>query len=152
MIRFFERNYLSEVNPWSLRQTAIYQRLHVPSADASWILVRLSPNFKTLLKEKLKALHPNASPASHRHITIHVLALYYTLRNWRDFLMDHTSKLSEMVCLRYSMILQAKTSLCADLLWCRKTRQSIRTLTKTTPMTIRLRLKTDKRFRDFVRP
>lgn len=96
IIRFFERNSWGEGNPWSLRQTAIYHRLHLSSADGCWILVKPSPDFQGLLKEKLEALHSNINPASHRHITIHVLALYFTLRNWRDFLTDHTSRLSQI--------------------------------------------------------
>ncbi|KAF8853255.1 hypothetical protein BDZ45DRAFT_598819 [Acephala macrosclerotiorum] len=96
IIRFFERNTWGEGNPWSLRQTAIYHRLHIQSADGSWIVVKPSPIFQRLLKEKLEALYSKGNPASYRHITIHVLALYFTLGNWREFLADHTSKLSQI--------------------------------------------------------
>ena len=93
VIRFFERNDWHAGDPWSLRQTAMYGRFDLTSADSAWILIKPSPHLKELLEQKLKAIRlPNQ-----RYIITHLVALSFTLRNWRDFIMYHTSRLVDIV-------------------------------------------------------
>ncbi|RYP23249.1 hypothetical protein DL765_001158 [Monosporascus sp. GIB2] len=73
LFRFFEKNDWGEGEPWSLRQTAVYHRLDLESADGAWILIK-----------------------PHRQITIHLLGLSFTLQNWRAFLTDNMSILAKI--------------------------------------------------------
>ncbi|KAI3334722.1 hypothetical protein F4824DRAFT_467014 [Ustulina deusta] len=87
-IRFFERNNrVGEMNdPWSLRQTGVYHRLHALTGTSVWILIKPSLVLKNRLSQRLQAFWCNKNLHNMRHVLVHITILTFSLHGWRDYI------------------------------------------------------------------
>ncbi|KAI1750908.1 hypothetical protein F4782DRAFT_531944 [Xylaria castorea] len=87
-IRFFERNNrVGEMNdPWSLRQTGVYHRLHALTGTSVWILIKPSLELKNRLPKKIQAFWCNKDLRNVRHVLVHITILTFSLYGWRDYI------------------------------------------------------------------
>jgi hypothetical protein len=90
-IRYFELHGRQSTDPWSCRQSAIYQKFY-PSKNTSTCIIIHQP---LTLCGSLR----NARPGNLSHpMAIHIRYIRSTSHNWRDLLCDISSDLTKLVC------------------------------------------------------
>ncbi|KAI2467406.1 hypothetical protein F4781DRAFT_311125 [Annulohypoxylon bovei var. microspora] len=96
-IRFPEKNHIvgETGDSWSLRQTAVYHRMHSRSFSSVWILVKPSPDLKCRLPEKLNAFWYDEEFRYARHPLTHVMILFVSLYGWHDYMATQSSKIEQ---------------------------------------------------------
>ncbi|KAI1497173.1 hypothetical protein F5X99DRAFT_413332 [Biscogniauxia marginata] len=78
-IRYFERHGRELEDPWSCRQSAVYQKYYSDSKKSKWVVIQPPKNFTALLK-KTKTCH-----LSHP-MGLHIKYLGATIARWREYL------------------------------------------------------------------
>ncbi|KAI2473463.1 hypothetical protein F4781DRAFT_192061 [Annulohypoxylon bovei var. microspora] len=95
-LRFFEENHRGTGDPWSLRQTGIYQRVDYSKRTSRFILIQPSLYIEKRLRCKL---HGMKQINSARHLDlflIHITFLYATLVNWQNYITTQASELETL--------------------------------------------------------
>lgn len=92
-VRFFEENQRNRGNPWSLRQTAVYQGVDYSTNTSAFIFLQPSSYIEERLGDKLRAIAQDESLHEIRHILLHVVLLSSTLINWRRYIATQMSDL-----------------------------------------------------------
>ncbi|XDG04012.1 hypothetical protein ABKA04_003627 [Annulohypoxylon sp. FPYF3050] len=97
-ISFLERDQVANAieDTWSLRQTAIYHRMHSRSFSSIWMLVKPSSDLKSRLPEKLNEFWYDEEFRYSRHPLIHVMILFASLSGWHDYITAQSSKLDQI--------------------------------------------------------
>ena len=95
-LRYIELNHRSTKNPWSLRQTAVYQRYNSKSESSTWVIISASEKMEICLDRYLKSKH---AFGTQNPFEIHLLLLETALANWRPFIISLTQKINEQVSL-----------------------------------------------------
>lgn len=98
-VRFFEENQRNTSNPWSLRQTAVYQGVDYSTDTSTFILLQPSSYIERRLGDKLHAITHDESSHELRHILLHLVLLSSSLVNWRHYIATQISDLEQLVSL-----------------------------------------------------
>lgn len=95
ILRFVEKNGRTRGDPWSLRQTGVYQQVNSDSRKSTWIFLQLSQDTKAALKEVLK----NQSTYFDKRdspMALHTFLLA-TVDNWGEYIQDLSKQLTCVV-------------------------------------------------------
>jgi hypothetical protein len=98
-VRFFEENQRNTGNPWSLRQTAVYQGVDHSTGASAFIFLQPSSYIEKRLSDKLYAITQDDSLHGLRHILLHVVLLSSSLVNWDRYISTQVSDLERLVSL-----------------------------------------------------
>jgi hypothetical protein len=83
VLRFVELNDRNPESPWSIRQTAVYQKYLAANQSSTWLLVAVSVR----LEERLNSFIQRAgSLAALNPFEIHLLLLDTAIANWRPYM------------------------------------------------------------------
>lgn len=83
VLRFVELNDRNPESPWSIRQTAVYQKYLTASQSSTWLLVAISVRSE----ERLNSFIQRAgSLAALNPFEIHLLLLDTAIANWRPYM------------------------------------------------------------------
>lgn len=95
IFQFMEKNGRNRGDPWSLRQTGVYQQATFNSYRSAWIFLQLSRSTKIVLenalRSQLKCFGQSDSP-----MTLHALLLGATVDNWGEYIQDLSTQLREV--------------------------------------------------------
>ncbi|KAK2865047.1 hypothetical protein FQN49_003963 [Arthroderma sp. PD_2] len=95
-IRFYEKNGRPSGNPWSLRQTGIYQQLDMSTGKSTWIFLQPS---RTIQNQARKITHTNLLDQRFHHIdplSLHKLFISTGLNTFGDYLEVLQEQLREL--------------------------------------------------------
>ena len=96
IIQFMEKNGRNRGDPWSLRQTGVYQQATFHGNHSAWIFLQLSRPTRTALENALqgqsRCLGESDSP-----MMLHALLLGVTADNWGAYIQDLSVQLREVV-------------------------------------------------------
>jgi hypothetical protein len=97
-VRYVERHRRAEPDPWSLRQSGIYQR-HVFCDNRSiWILIQPSSTICRLLKEKLRQCVTGPGKVDLSPMAGHMIILLAAARTWNEYIDDLRAEADLLVC------------------------------------------------------
>ncbi|KAF8251002.1 hypothetical protein K440DRAFT_638836 [Wilcoxina mikolae CBS 423.85] len=88
-LRYVAKHDREQQNPWSLRQTAVYQRYDSTSQSSKWILIQPSESLRVELAEYLESeviMTGSAIIADCNAHTVHVMIFSSTERGWREYM------------------------------------------------------------------
>lgn len=96
VLRYFENNGRGSGNPWSLRQTGIYQKYAPDSGKSIWILVQPSDAFSSQLHKIL--LHDSTfqGRGSFDPMQLHSVCLSLSLDNFGEYIENLQSDITQM--------------------------------------------------------
>jgi hypothetical protein len=96
-VRFFERNHRNTGDPWSLRQTGVYQRFDTATNNSVWTLIKPSHYLQVRLRDKLHTLarRPQLRPV--RHMLLHLVIVSSTLEGWAEYITTQQDVLERFV-------------------------------------------------------
>ncbi|KAF2809500.1 uncharacterized protein BDZ99DRAFT_463282 [Mytilinidion resinicola] len=86
VVRYVERNNRSPKNPWSLRQTGIYQQTILHQQNSTWILLQPSQNLYDDLKEKLYGRPTGSDTPIRSSYLLHLDFLSSMASNWGEYI------------------------------------------------------------------
>lgn len=96
-IRYMDRHGRKAATPWSLRQTAVYQRLDFQSRKSTWVILQPPANTYQRLKNELGRQKQTEVIMSSNPMQLHLLFLSCTTANWKEYLSDLNKQLVELV-------------------------------------------------------
>jgi len=97
IVRFFEENLRGRGDPWSLRQTAIYQSINCLDGSLAFVLVQPSSFLEKQLEQKLPLTAGNGPLGDLRYILLHGVVLSASLRNWQAYFESQAVELETVV-------------------------------------------------------
>ncbi|KAI1414101.1 hypothetical protein F5Y13DRAFT_21800 [Hypoxylon sp. FL1857] len=104
LLHFVEENGRARGDPWSLRQTGIYQQVDANNDQSIWVILQISKATRERLMKKLH--HPElSSQCPDNPMSIHAVLLLATVDNWGayiEYLRSQLIYVDEKVC--YSSI------------------------------------------------
>jgi hypothetical protein len=80
-------------DPWSLRQTGVYQKSDFSTGKSAWILMQLAVDTRAHLEERLT----DRGISLQNPMQFHTLILLSTARSWTDYLEHLDAQLTELV-------------------------------------------------------
>jgi hypothetical protein len=81
-----EKNNRSKGDPWSLRQSGIYQQISVSSRRSTWIVLQLSNGVRTQLEQALESSLEQGREGDKSAIYFHIIFLASMAGNWQEYL------------------------------------------------------------------
>ena len=96
-IQFVEINGRSDTNPWSLRQSCIYEKIRAADGRSSWILLQPSQSLRTRLRHLLSTDAELAALTSTDPLLIHAIIISVAIRNWHAYIGYLFQKLKSLV-------------------------------------------------------
>ena len=97
-VRYVERHGRAEPDPWSLRQSGIYQRHFFCDNRSIWILIQPSSTICRLLKEKLRQCITEPSKVDLNPVAGHLVILLAAARTWKEYIDDLRTEADLLVC------------------------------------------------------
>ncbi|KAI9775067.1 MAG: hypothetical protein M1839_001459 [Geoglossum umbratile] len=85
-VRYMEKNGRETGDPWSLRQSGVYQKVDAQTENSVWILLQPAESIRRRLRKNLEELGehtPDRDPFRY-----HILILSSSLRNWNEYIVD----------------------------------------------------------------
>ena len=100
-IRYFELNGRGRGNPWSLRQTGVYQRCH-STPQSTWLVLNYSDYMNQRIEAAFKE-EKNSARESCKAMQLlpHLFIISAATRNWRSYIESLRQKLSRYVKLSF---------------------------------------------------
>lgn len=90
------RNGRSQGDPWSSRQTGIYQQYCFKRRYSSWILLQVSEDMRRQLGTVLS--HSSQDQNKNEHpMFLHLMLISIAARDWHDYLEHLQAQLSSLV-------------------------------------------------------
>lgn len=97
-IKYVEKNYRLPDEPWSIRQTCIYQKFEYSKKSSTWILVQPSGQVQSRIQEVFKARTvEDIEKSVHNPLDLHLVFLSAAAENWRWYYNSLEEALVEMV-------------------------------------------------------
>lgn len=97
-IKYVERNYRLPDEPWSVRQTCIYQKFEYSKKSSTWILVQPSEQVQSRIREVFRSrTTEDIGDSVHNPLDMHLVFLSAAAENWRWYYNSLEEKLVEMV-------------------------------------------------------
>jgi hypothetical protein len=84
-IRYIEPNGRQKGNPWSLRQTGVYQRLDVSEQRSTWVVLQPSKHARANLIPYLEGKDAGNIRCKVTALHVHFVFLYSGIRNWHAY-------------------------------------------------------------------
>jgi hypothetical protein len=91
-----ERNGRNRGDPWSLRQTGVYQQATYNNCRSAWIFLQLSRSARVGLENVLRSQSSHTSE-NESPMTLHALLLGVTIDNWAEYIQHLSTQLGELV-------------------------------------------------------
>lgn len=101
ILRFVEKNGRNRGDPWSLRQTGVYQQATFNSHQSAWIFLQLSRSTRIVLENALRS-QLRCFGQSDSPMTLHALLLGATVDNWGEYIQCLSTQLREVVSMQYA--------------------------------------------------
>jgi hypothetical protein len=95
--RYMEKNGRTSGNPWSLRQTGVYQQTHLETGRSTWILLQPSSGLREHLRKLLLHSATRETSFTIDPMQLHQLILYMGLNQFGDFIEDLQSEIMQLV-------------------------------------------------------
>lgn len=92
-LHYMTQNGRNRGDPWSLRQTGVYQKSHLSTGTSAWILMQLAADTRAHLEKRLAG----RGVSLQNPMQLHTLILLSTARNWTDYLEHLDTQLTELV-------------------------------------------------------
>jgi hypothetical protein len=89
-LRFFERHGRDLADPWSCRQSAIYQKFLVAEMRSIWVVIHEPQLFQDTLGE-------TSLTAANHPLSIHLRYIRSATYHWRDYLKFRSSEIHSLV-------------------------------------------------------
>jgi hypothetical protein len=99
-LRYIAKHGREQQNPWSLRQTAVYQRYDSTSRTSKWMIIQPSERLQVELTEYLElkdTITGSVTITSCDAHTVHAMVFSSTERNWREYMNTLQRELSILV-------------------------------------------------------
>ena len=94
------------INPWTIRQAALYQKVETKTLESQHIFVRLSAAMQEALHDALQRRSPiQACDFIGRWERVHVLLLKTLNANWREYINYLDEEVTKIVCIFPSLYL-----------------------------------------------
>ncbi|PMD15567.1 hypothetical protein NA56DRAFT_709698 [Hyaloscypha hepaticicola] len=106
----YEENGRGHGNPWSMRQTGVYQRLDMRGFKSCWLIIESSPGHRERLRGLLER-ELCGSGTGYDSFIIHALMLHATVDNWAryiDYLHFQWTQFDNKVCFAQRELLSTK--------------------------------------------
>lgn len=87
-------------DPWSIRQTAVYQRFSFSDERSTWIIIQLAKPIRTIIEKVIAGERPRSSTnCGHwlQPIVIHSMILTISQRRWKYYIRYLAERLSSLV-------------------------------------------------------
>jgi hypothetical protein len=97
-VRYVEKNMRGTGDPWSLRQTGVYQQTDSKLNKTTWMLLQPSGSVQRRFKEHLELLDNQAlSSIPTDPFQYHIIVLTSSLRNWNEYFVELQEKVDDLV-------------------------------------------------------
>lgn len=83
------------IEPWTVRQTAVYQKFDAQQNQTVWVLIGASADTALLVQ---KHLEHNSHALEGHPFLLHSIIIDNSLANWRWYILDLTKQVQDMVC------------------------------------------------------
>lgn len=95
ILQFVEKNGRNRGDPWSLRQTGVYQQVTFDSRQSAWIFLQLSSSTRAALEKVLRS-QPSSPGENDSPMTLHALLLGTTVDNWDEYIQNLSTQLRDV--------------------------------------------------------
>lgn len=85
-----------EIEPWTVRQTAVYQKFDAKQNQNVWVFIGASTDTALLVQKHLEC--SSRGPESHPFL-LHSIIMDNSVANWRWYILDLTKQVQDMVCI-----------------------------------------------------
>jgi citrate lyase gamma subunit len=99
--RFIEQNGRNRGDPWSLRQTGVYQKIHFDTGNSSCVILQLSKSIRKQFGHAIAEYIPGRTDQGVQIMQIHLLVLTSTADNWSEYIEHLHSLVKAVVCTAY---------------------------------------------------
>lgn len=96
-VKYIARNDRPQRNPWSIRQTGVYERRNLHTGESVWIILQPSERAHRRLKEATGSPHFSRGKASASCIALHVAILIASGREWGEYLEELRGQMQQLV-------------------------------------------------------
>lgn len=97
-IQYVEQNGRQRGDPWSLRQTGIYQQVSSEANNSIWTILSPSPSIQEYIEQTLQGSDPGSCDGQATHpLLLHVIVLLATTDNWVGYIKHLQIQADEMV-------------------------------------------------------
>ena len=86
-----------DVNPWSIRQTAVYQKFNITTRQSCHITVRLASEMETRLRRILEGDRDQAADFNSHWKNFHLLCLGSLSESWRQYINFLDMRITQLV-------------------------------------------------------
>lgn len=97
-LQYMERNNRGQADPWSLRQSGVYQQVSSSTHHSVWIILQPANDVCAQLEQLLKRGTDTDQESEGRAVHFHVVFLSLMASNWQDYLEYLHSQLASLVC------------------------------------------------------
>ncbi|KAF2474370.1 uncharacterized protein BDR25DRAFT_340867 [Lindgomyces ingoldianus] len=95
ILQFVERNGRNRGNPWSIRQTGVYQQAKLDNRQSVWIFLQVSTPTRGVLEDKLRR-QLSCHGESDSPVALHALLLRATAGNWGEYVRGLSAQLRDL--------------------------------------------------------
>lgn len=95
--RYIDRHGRRASTPWSLRQTAVYQKLNFQDYNSIWMILQPPTNTYERVLIALEKQQKEQYEISTNPMQFHLLFLLRTVANWKEYLSDLNDELIQLV-------------------------------------------------------
>lgn len=85
-LQYMEKNNRRKGDPWSFRQSGVYQQISVSSRRSTWIILQPSDGVRAQLKRVLESSLEQGRKSNESAIYFHVIFLSSMAGNWQEYL------------------------------------------------------------------
>lgn len=97
VIYYVELNERQRGDPWSIRQTGIYQQIDFSTQQTTCVLLRPSDHVRQQLNEHLEISEELESACTDAALHFHFSILFSSMGNWHDYIQYIEAKLRQYV-------------------------------------------------------
>ena len=96
-VKYVARNGRPQRNPWSIRQTGIYERHNLHTGESVWIILEPSERAHRRLKEATTSRHLSGGKTRATCMALHAAILIASGREWGEYLEDLRGQMQQLV-------------------------------------------------------
>jgi hypothetical protein len=108
-LQYMEKNNRGRPDPWSLRQSGVYEQKLLPnSGQSNWIFLQPAREVPSQLKQIFEGFSEGPDPNGSSNLTVHIHLVFisFMARNWQEYLEHLQAQLAALVRM---MVLSAKS-------------------------------------------
>lgn len=96
-IKYITRNNRTQGDPWSLRQTGIYEKYDVDTGRSTWIVLSPSDRAYRLLQRSHTMTQPDSRDSGIPVMSLHAALLNASAHEWGQYLEDIRNEIQRLV-------------------------------------------------------